>query len=302
MSEAPARRVLQLRDGRAVAYREWGDLGGSPVIFVHGSPGSGVWSPDPNQDTTRAGAVRLITVDRPGFGGSDVQLGLTVGGWAADVAELADGLGLGRFGVVGVSAGGPWAAACAALFPERLMGVGIASSRALAEYNVRERAQAVEEFSEEDRQEFELVRDLAPEEAAKRLAAPDYEAWTRGLLEQPERFLAGYEPPEGDRWFFEDPTHVELLLEGFREYVRQGPLGSVWETVAIMQPWSFRLADISMPVHLWHGEQDPRVRLVTQEFAAETIPDAHLTIWPDAGHFGVAKYWGQILEAVTKAR
>jgi pimeloyl-ACP methyl ester carboxylesterase len=54
-------------------------------------------------------------------------------------------------------------------------------------------------------------------------------------------------------------------------------------------------------VHLWHGEQDSRVRLVTQEFAAETIPDAHLTIWPDAGHVGMAKYWPQILEAVTAA-
>ena len=66
-----------------------------------------------------------------------------------------------------------------------------------------------------------------------------------------------------------------------------------------MQPWSFRLADISIPVHLWHGAQDPGVRLATQEFAAETIPDSRLTIWPDAGHFGMAKYWSQILKAVT---
>jgi pimeloyl-ACP methyl ester carboxylesterase len=77
--------------------------------------------------------------------------------------------------------------------------------------------------------------------------------------------------------------------------------GNVWESVAIMQPWDFLLADIAIPVHLWHGEQDPRVRLVTQEFAAETIPGAQLTIWPDAGHFGIAKYWRQILEAVTTA-
>lgn len=138
MSEAPAQRVLRLSDGRALAYREWGDLAGSPVVFVHGSPGSSVWSPDPHQDATRAAAVRLIAVDRPGFGGSDVLPGLTFGGWAADVAELADGLGLERFAMVGLSGGGPWAAACAALIPERLAAVGIASSRALAEYNVRE--------------------------------------------------------------------------------------------------------------------------------------------------------------------
>jgi pimeloyl-ACP methyl ester carboxylesterase len=297
----PRDGVLRLRDGRALAYREWGDLGGSPVVFVHGTPCSGVWCPDPHQDATRAVAVRLISVDRPGIGGSDVQLGLTVGGWVADVAELADGLELERFGLVGFSAGGPWAAACAALIPERLTGVGIASSRALAEYNLRERPQAVEEFDEDDRHEFELVRELGPEGAAKRLAV-DNEKWARGLFEHPEQFLAGFEPPEGDRWFWEDPLQVELLLEGFREYGRQGALGNALESVAIMQPWNFRLADIPIPVHLWHGEQDPRVRLYTQEFAAETIPDAHLTIWRDAGHLGMAKHWREVLEAVTAAR
>jgi pimeloyl-ACP methyl ester carboxylesterase len=119
----PRDGLLRLRDGRALAYREWGDPVGAPVVFAHGTPASRVWCPDPHQDATQASAVRLITVDRPGIGGSDVQLGLTVGGWASDVAELADGLGLERFGVVGLSAGGPWAAACAALIPERLTGV-----------------------------------------------------------------------------------------------------------------------------------------------------------------------------------
>ena len=95
---------------------------------------------------------------------------------------------------------------------------------------------------------------------------------------------------------------VDLLLEGFREFARQGRLGNVWESVAIMQPWDFLLADIPIPVHLWHGEQDSRMRLVTRKFAAETIPDAQLTIWPDAGHLGIAKYWRQILEVVTTAR
>ena len=290
--------VLRLRDGRAIAYREWGDPDGTPVVFVHGSPGSSIWSPDPHQDATRACRVRLIAVDRPGFGGSDVLPGLTLGRRAADVVELADGIGLGRFGVVSISAGGPWAAACAALIPERLTGVGLASSRALGAYNFRERPQAVEELNEADLREFEVVRDLGPESAAKRFAA-ESEEWLRGLAEHPEQFLAGSEPPAGDRWFFDDPLQVELLHESFREFARQGAAGYAWEAVAILQPWSFRLADIAMPVHLWHGAQDTRVPLATQEFAAATIPDARFTIWPDAGHFGTAKYWSEILEAVT---
>jgi pimeloyl-ACP methyl ester carboxylesterase len=293
----PPAAAFQLRDGRALGYREWGDPDGSPVIFVHGSPGSSLWCPDSRGEVTRACAVRLISLDRPGFGGSDVQVGLTVDGWTADVAELADAIGLDGFGVVGVSAGGPWAAACAALLPERLTGVGLVSSRALSDYNVREQPRAVEELNEEDRHEFELVRNLGPEEAAQRLVA-DYAAWTLGLREHPERAFRDADI-EADRWFFQDPMQVELLYDCFREYARQGPLGAVWESVAILQPWSFRLADIPIPVHLWHGEKDSRVRLSTQQFAAETIPDARLTTWPDVGHLGMAKYWQQILEAVT---
>jgi pimeloyl-ACP methyl ester carboxylesterase len=52
-------------------------------------------------------------------------------------------------------------------------------------------------------------------------------------------------------------------------------------------------------VHLWHGEQDLIVPLASQEFAAETIPDSRLTIWPAAGHLGIARHWRQVLEAVT---
>jgi len=300
-TEAPAQRVLRLLDGRALAYREWGDPGGFPVVLVHGSPSSSIWSPDPHQDATRALGVRLIAIDRPGFGGSDVQPGLTLGGWVADVAELGDRLGLERFGMVGVSAGGPWAAACAALMPERLSAVGIASSRHLAEHNVWERPNAVEEFDDEDRAAYELVRELGLDEAARRLAAGNEDSM-RALREQPARFLADYEPADGDRWLFDDPTHVALLRESFRDYACQGPLGHAWESVALVQPWSFRLAEITIPVHLWHGAQDRGVPLATQEFAAATIPDARLTSWPDAGHLGMAKHWRQILGAVTAAR
>ena len=80
----------------------------------------------------------------------------------------------------------------------------------------------MDEFNEDDREEFELVRDLGPDEAAKRLT-PGYEEWTRGLLEQPERMLASRERrPEGDKWLSDDQMHVDLLLEGFREFAVKG--------------------------------------------------------------------------------
>jgi pimeloyl-ACP methyl ester carboxylesterase len=288
--------VLRLADGRALAYAEWGDPHGSPVLFVHGSPHSRIWCPD-EEVTTRAG-VRLIIPDRPGFGRSDPQLGHTLDGWAADVVQLADALGLGPCPIVGWSAGGVYVAACAATIPERLTVAGIVSNRTMAVYNLGERPQAVDELDEEERHVFDLVRELGLEEAAKRHAAEE-EEFVRGLHERPERILEGFEPPEGDQWFYADAGRARPWFEAVRESVRQGALGWGCEGAALLTPWGFRLADISVRVHVWYGEQERPVYREAAEFAAETIPETQLTGWPDAGHMGVAKHWREILEAVT---
>jgi len=288
--------VLRLADGRALAFAEWGDAHGSPVLFVHGSPHSRIWCPDA-EITTRAG-VRLIIPDRPGFGRSDPQIGHTLDGWAADIEELADALGLDRFGVVGWSAGGVYVAACAATIPERLTAAGIVSNRTMAVYNLGERPQALDELDEEARHVFDLVRELGLEEAAKTHAAEE-EGYVGGLVERPEGILDGYEPPDGDQWFYADEGRAGPWFDAVRESVRQGALGWSCEAAALMAPWNFRLADISVSVHLWYGEQERAAYHEAAEFAAETIPDARLTSWPDAGHMGVAKHWHEILEAVA---
>jgi pimeloyl-ACP methyl ester carboxylesterase len=108
--------------GRTLAYCEWGNPTGFPVMLMHGGPGSRLLCPD--EDATAAAEVRLLTVDRPGYGGSDRRPDPTPLGWADDVQALADRLGLERFAVVGFSAGGGYALACAARMPERISAVG----------------------------------------------------------------------------------------------------------------------------------------------------------------------------------
>jgi pimeloyl-ACP methyl ester carboxylesterase len=60
---------MTLADGRMLAFSEWGDPTGRPVVLMHGAPGSRRVCPD--EDATAAAGVRLPTVDRPGSGGSD---------------------------------------------------------------------------------------------------------------------------------------------------------------------------------------------------------------------------------------
>jgi pimeloyl-ACP methyl ester carboxylesterase len=290
--------VLQLAEGRALAYTEWGDPGGAPVFFCHGTPHSRVWCPD-EEATTRVG-VRLIIADRPGFGGSDPELGHTLIGWSDDLQELADALGISRFAVAGWSAGGIYAAACAGAISERVTAAGVVSSRTISVYNFGERPQALEELDDEERRVHELVDELGLEAAARQLSLEE-EDWALGLLEQPQRVLDGYEVPDGDKWFYADESRAKPWFDAVREAVRQGPLGACCEGAALVSPWNFRLADISVPVHLWYGGQERAVYREAAEFAAETIPDSRLTAWPDDGHIGVAKHWSEILEALTAA-
>jgi len=117
---------LELRDGRVLGYAMWGDPGGQPVLLFHGSPASRLFVPDPA--LTAAVAVRLITVDRPGYGRSDPKPGRDVLDWPPDVEELADTLALPPFPIVAHSSGGPYALACALALPRRVSRIVLASS------------------------------------------------------------------------------------------------------------------------------------------------------------------------------
>ncbi len=287
--------AVAMPDGRRLAYTEWGLPDGKPVLFFPGSPGSRLWCP--HEEATTAAGVRLIILDRPGVGGSDPLDGRTYANWPKDVTALGDALQFSSFAVIGVSDGGPYAAACAALIPELLSGVAIVSSRGLTKYDWAERPDAVEEWSADQRALFELARHdpTAAADLAAEHSADDVTDWA----DHPDLLHGELEAAEGDRWFFSDPTRVAEFDAQCREATRQGVQGLKWELIDVFQPWGFRLADISIPVSIFHGVQDPWVTLENVEFQVSTIPKSTLTIWPDSGHMGYVKHWDQILDAVA---
>jgi pimeloyl-ACP methyl ester carboxylesterase len=87
-------------------------------------------------------------------------------------------------------------------------------------------------------------------------------------------------------------------LEAVRESVRQGPEAFAWEQIDAFLPWGFRLADIEIEVHVFHGAQDTWVERRHVDFLVETLPSSRLTVWPDSGH-GPARHWGEVLDAIT---
>lgn len=287
--------TVTLPDGRRLAYTEWGVPDGRPVLYFHGTPGSRLWCPD--EQATVAARVRLIAPDRPGFGRSDPQDGRTFAEWPHDVQALADALRIPTFAVVGVSAGGPYAAVCAALMPARVSRAALVSSRALTQYNWAEFPGAAEHWSQEERSQFEIARD--DPEAAADMALAQFAEAIGPLEEFPAAVRRSLETAEGDRWFFEDPERTATFNTHLREMWRQGLDPIKWELIDAFQPWGFRLADISIHVAIFHGAQDSRVRREFVDFQARTIPNSTLVVWPDSGHLGFVKHWAEVLEAVA---
>ena len=285
--------MVTLADGRRLAYTEWGLPEGSPVMAFHGTPGSRLWCPD--ETATAAAGVRLVMPDRPGVGGSDPLDGMTLADWPNDVVALADALGISTFGVIGISAAGLHAAACAASIPHRLRGVALVASRALSEYNWVERPEARDEWEPDDRAEFDLAQ--VDRAAAADLAAQHVADWVVAVNEHPRMIQAQLEAQaEGDRWFFADPSRAAAFEAGIREWGRQGLDALKWEFINVFLPWGFRLADIAIPVTIWFGSQDPRIQHL--QFQAGAIGGSASVVWPGVGHLGFAKHWAELLETV----
>ena len=289
MTASPLRdSTVRLSDGRTLAWCEWGAPSGPVVLAFHGSPGSRVWWP--GEAETRAAGVRLVTVDRPGYGGSDPLPGRRIVDWAADVAELTELWGIDRFGVVGWSGGAAYAAAVAARLPDRLTGVCITCSASIT------CALPGVELDDDDRHVLELIERFGPAEAASRSAEEDRE-WADDLAADPTTLFRLGDAAEGDRWVLEDVGLADGFYASVREAVRQGAVGSASDWIALLTPWGFALEEIEPEVHLWHGAQDDLVKLDDFERVADLIPNSTLTTWPDVGHLGPVKYWESVLAA-----
>src|SRR5437867_8630604 len=118
MAGVPGTETVAAADGRSLTIAEWGDPDGFPVFLLHGTPGSRFVG-QANASAYASVGARVITYDRPGYGGSDRFRGRRVVDCVADVSAIADSLGIERFAVTRGSWGGPRSLAVAASLPGR---------------------------------------------------------------------------------------------------------------------------------------------------------------------------------------
>lgn len=254
-------RAVRTGDGRDLACCEWGPAQGSPVFFLHGTPGSRLLR-HVGGEYDRTG-VRAITYDRPGYGRSTRLPGRTVSQAANDVASIADHLGLGRFAVVGVSGGGPPALAVAAALPDRVS--RCATIVGGAPHDAPD-LDAYAGMSDEDLDEWRALR------TGEWLAGPYYQEaldWVESLTEMTE--LSARER--------------DMVVEAFREALAPGPYGLYDDALALQQPWGFDLADVACPTKVMIAREDTSVPPAHGQWLTAHLPCAD-EVWVDGGHFG----------------
>jgi pimeloyl-ACP methyl ester carboxylesterase len=275
---------VRLGDGRSLAYSEYGDPRGVPVLFFHGIPSCRLMHPD--ADISRALGVRTIVPDRPGFGRSDPKPGRTLLDWADDVSDLADQLGLGRFAIVGSSGGGPFVVACASKLPARVTRAAIVGGSGPV---AGPGAQAGAAF--ERRVGYWLAR-----HAPSLLRAAI--SWRGDPREDLDGFFARYtrHNPPSDQALLARPDVKAMFLASYREATRQGLAAFAHEVELAAKPWGFSLPAISVPITIWHGSADNSTPLGMAKALARAIPTATLRIVPDEGHLIFLSHWQEIVE------
>ncbi|GAC1637526.1 MAG: alpha/beta hydrolase [Chloroflexota bacterium] len=281
--------LLTLRDRRILGYAQFGDPAGMPLFFFHGG-GSSRLTRHPDDSIMDDLGIRLITIDRPGIGLSTFQPRRCLLDWPDDVTALADSLNIDRFAVLGWSAGGPHALACAYKIPDRLRAVGVISglaplhwpgiSASMSALRLRlpHLARRMPPFVYNPLSR--AAHDLRRAARLRRRAIRNAHDAADALIEVPEEIRA-------------------IHRQGFIELTRAWEWHRAVELAMIARPWGFALGDIRMEVHLWYGSRDPTTPLYMAQYLKRSIPHARLTVWPHEGHHVGFTHWREVLKTLS---
>jgi pimeloyl-ACP methyl ester carboxylesterase len=270
--------LLQLSDGRSLAYELYGAPHGDPVYFFHGFPGSRLQA-GLISDQAQEKGICLVAFDRPGFGQSSRAPARTILSIAHDVEQLADHLGHSRFGLLGASCGGPYALACAVALPERIIHVGLLAGVGPMD---------VPGIRDSQLLPLKLIFFLA--KWHRWLVAPivalDRLMFRRSPAKAVEALAKFLSPPD-QAMLRTKPDISSIFGEGLAEAYRQGISGAMTEARLIALPRGFNTAGVSAPTDLYQGGLDRHVPPTMGKYIADQIPGVRYHFLENEGHLSI---------------
>jgi pimeloyl-ACP methyl ester carboxylesterase len=294
VSEPARLSSITLPDGRSLDLWQAGPPDGDPLVFHHGTPGSGLPF-DHHLRLMAERGLRYVSWTRAGYGSSSRRRGRTVADDAQDGVAVLDHLGVDRAWVVGWSGGGPHALGLAAQAPARVRSVALIGG--VAPYGAKD-LDWLAGMGQENVEEFQAT--LEGEDALLPFVV---RAWETFHDMQPEEVAAGL----GDLIDDVDRGSItgglaSYLADLSRDGLREGYLGWLDEDLAFAGPWGFDLDSIRCPVHVWQGAHDRMVPYAHGQWLAEHIPTARPHLFAEHGHLTlVVDSFGQILDELLGA-
>lgn len=281
--------VLQLPDGRRLAYSDQGDPAGLPVVFMHGLAGSR-YLRHPDDSLLMRHRIRLIIPERPGCGDSDPQPARRIADWPEDLRALLDHLRVNRCLVMGYSAGTPYALAAAAALTARVERLHL-----VAPISPIERLADLKSYPAATRLNILMARH------APGLLRPLMGVAVKDMRQNVFRYVESSMSlsSESDRAVYASPLLRSAHALGVLAGIQRGADELAQDVLLTCGDWGVDFADLRLPVHIWHGEAD---RLVSPDGArqlAARLPQAQLTMVSGAGHFILYSHWDAILASVA---
>ncbi|HXY72276.1 MAG TPA: alpha/beta hydrolase [Actinomycetota bacterium] len=287
---------FELRDGRVLEYWDGGDPDGRVMILHPGTPETrvtGRWG----HDAACSAGVRLVAVNRPGYGGSTTAAGQpSLRATGRDTAALAAGLGVKGYAVCGLSGGGPFAVATALADPEHVRALGVVAGvgpwRLLDDPSSlpEERAclallDAGDVTGARDCMLGNAERDFQP------LRALDDDGRVDAFMAQ-----------VGDHSsLIQDPGYRAIWAENMR-LVLDRMDGYVFDNLAWGGAWDVDPSDVAAATVLFYGDADTHCPPETHgRWYADRITDSELVVFPGAVHLdAVDAHWPEVLAGLLR--
>lgn len=260
-------RTASARSGHDVAYVEYGDPDGRPIVFLHGTPGSRVLG-ELFDDEARRHGVRVLALDRPGYGRSPPWESRFLTDTGEFVVAVLEDAGVSRAGVVGFSGGGPHALAVAATHRERVKEIDIVSGTAPP--SVGAPAPTVQR----------LLGALGQRAPLLLRGVFRGQAWLATYA--PSSFVVSQYTTGGQPEIPE--AAADLVKRDFITAFETYRDGAATEFSLLSREWDFHAANIDRPVHLWHGTRDTNVPIDDARQMRDRLPNSQLTVFEEADH------------------
>jgi len=260
--EASVDATYRLKNGRILSYCLYGPADGYPLLAQHTICGSRKQIHH-NLQMLYDHHIKVIVVDRPGYGSSSYDENRKLHDWPRDLEPLLEHLGITNFALLGLQYGAEYALACSQYFGKRISSTQLVSMESPPELLP---AKMPPEFSLVQKSlQLDKRKGFSAMLLKNRLAAKIFQQTIKHLatkyIDNPQRFFRQMMMLKSakDFEFFDCEARLQEQFNMWRTaYEQTEGLMMVKDMQIKSAPWLINFSAIKQPVHIWHSRFDPQ--------------------------------------------